>query len=214
MIASNIFVVHFEFKGLSSCKVHSYAKSQFASFPMPRITDYGHPERKQPSLHGRKFNPNPKSLGMTAAYFGCHIGPIFQISLIYAFIGCPQSVLMYMLRRDFHVSRGPLTVPLTQVSCKKNVRKAGTLCKPFDFVIYRCNSERNTDLRLFLARQPKNLRKKCQNSQDTSEVYYILHFPGPTLTLCSQKTQLRSNQLSLWVIFVVNVLCFFKIEQS
>ena len=26
MIASNIFVVHFEFKGLSSCKVHSYAK--------------------------------------------------------------------------------------------------------------------------------------------------------------------------------------------
>ena len=26
-------------------------------------TDYGHPERKWPSLHGRKFNPNPKFIG-------------------------------------------------------------------------------------------------------------------------------------------------------
>ena len=56
-------------------------------------TDYGRPERKQPSLHGLKFNPNPKFLGTAEAYFVCHIGPIFQISLIYAFIGCPQSVL-------------------------------------------------------------------------------------------------------------------------
>ena len=55
-------------------------------------TDYGRPERKQPSLHGRKFNPNPRFLGTTEAYFVCQIGPIFQISLIYAFIGCPQSV--------------------------------------------------------------------------------------------------------------------------
>ena len=38
---------------------------------------------------GRKFNPNPKFLGMAEAYFVCHIDPIFQISLIYAFIGCP-----------------------------------------------------------------------------------------------------------------------------
>ena len=56
-------------------------------------TDYGRPERKQPSLHGQKFNPNPKFLGMAAAYFVCHICLIFQISLIYAFIGCPQYVL-------------------------------------------------------------------------------------------------------------------------
>ena len=56
-------------------------------------TDYGRPERKQCSLLGRKFNPNPKFLGMAKAYFVCHIGPIFQISLIYAFIGCPQSVV-------------------------------------------------------------------------------------------------------------------------
>ena len=54
--------------------------------------DYGHPERKQPSLHGQKFNPNPKFLGTAEAYFVCHIGPIFQICLVYAFIGCPQSV--------------------------------------------------------------------------------------------------------------------------
>ena len=54
-----------------------------------KATDYGRLERKKPSLHGRTFNPNPKFLGMAAAYFVCHIGPIFQISLIYAFIGCP-----------------------------------------------------------------------------------------------------------------------------
>ena len=43
--------------------------------------DYGCPERKQ------------KFLGTAEAYFVCHIGLIFQISLIYAFIGCPQYVL-------------------------------------------------------------------------------------------------------------------------
>ena len=54
-------------------------------------TDYGRPERKQPSMHGQKFNPNPKFLGTAEAYFVCHIGEIFQIFLIY---GCPQSVLV------------------------------------------------------------------------------------------------------------------------
>ena len=57
------------------------------------ITDYGHPERKLPSLNCRKSTPTPKFLGTVEAYFVCHIGPNFQISLIYAFIGCPQSVL-------------------------------------------------------------------------------------------------------------------------
>ena len=50
-------------------------------------TDYGHPERKQPLLHGRKFTPTPKFLGTAEAYLVCHVGPNFQISLIYAFIG-------------------------------------------------------------------------------------------------------------------------------
>ena len=36
-----------------------------------------------------KFTPTPKCLGTAKAYFVCHFGPIFQISLIYAFIGCP-----------------------------------------------------------------------------------------------------------------------------
>ena len=54
-----------------------------------QYTDYGRPEGKEPSLHGRKFNPNPKLLGKAAAYFVCHIGPFFQIYLIYVFIGCP-----------------------------------------------------------------------------------------------------------------------------
>ena len=56
---------------------------------MAQLMDYGRLEKKLPSLHGRKFNPNPKFLGTAEAYFVCHIGPIFQISLIYAFIGCP-----------------------------------------------------------------------------------------------------------------------------
>ena len=52
-------------------------------------TDYGRPVRKSPSLHGQKSTPNPKFLNMAEAYFVCHIGLDFQISLIYAFIGCP-----------------------------------------------------------------------------------------------------------------------------
>ena len=61
-----------------------------ASFSRITVTtDYGCPVRKLPSLHGRKSTPNPKYLGTAEAYFVCHIGPNFQISLIYAFIGCP-----------------------------------------------------------------------------------------------------------------------------
>ena len=39
--------------------------------------------------NSRKVNPNPKFLGTAKAYFVCHIGLFFQISLTYAFIGCP-----------------------------------------------------------------------------------------------------------------------------
>ena len=56
-------------------------------------TDYGFPVRKLLSLHGRKSTPTPKFLGTAEAYFVCHIGPNFQISLIYTFIGCPTSVV-------------------------------------------------------------------------------------------------------------------------
>ena len=52
-------------------------------------TDYGREVRKLPLLHSRKSTPTPKFLGTAEAYFVCHIGPNFQISLIYAFIGCP-----------------------------------------------------------------------------------------------------------------------------
>ena len=51
--------------------------------------DYGRPERKSPSLNGRKSTPTPKFLDTAEAYFVYPIGPNFQISLIYAFIGCP-----------------------------------------------------------------------------------------------------------------------------
>ena len=36
---------------------------------MTLITDYERPERKFSSLHGRKFNPNPKFLSTAEAYF-------------------------------------------------------------------------------------------------------------------------------------------------
>ena len=73
----------------------------FVTLAIVAHTDYGLPERKYPSLHGRKFNPNPKFLGTSEAYFVCHIDPIFQISLIYAFIGCLRSmhpIILYFLR--------------------------------------------------------------------------------------------------------------------
>ena len=44
------------------------------------LTDYGCPERKSPSLNGRKYNPNPKFLGTVES----PSDPNFQISLIYA----------------------------------------------------------------------------------------------------------------------------------
>ena len=85
-------------RGISMHRRPTYIKHQgvsnrvFPRFFINISTDYGHLVRKLPSLHGRKSTPNPKFLGTAKAYFVCHIGPNFQISLIYAFIGCPQSV--------------------------------------------------------------------------------------------------------------------------
>ena len=56
---------------------------------IPWDTDYGRPEIKSPSLNGQKSTPTPKFIGTAEAYFVCHLNPNFQISLIYAFIGCP-----------------------------------------------------------------------------------------------------------------------------
>ena len=70
-------------------------------------TDYGRPVRKSPSLHGRKFTPTPKFLGTAKAYFVCHIGPNFQISLINAFIGRPYSVNI-LERHPIFLSSGGL----------------------------------------------------------------------------------------------------------
>ena len=55
--------------------------------------DYGRPVKKSTSLHSLKSNPNPTYLVTAEAYFVCHISPNFQISLIFAFIGSPLSVL-------------------------------------------------------------------------------------------------------------------------
>jgi hypothetical protein len=61
----------------------------FTDITKGTITDYGCPVRKSPLLHGRKSTPTLDLLDTVEAYFVCHIGPNFQIFLIYAFIGYP-----------------------------------------------------------------------------------------------------------------------------
>ena len=76
-------------------------KILFLDFPVitektTQHTDYRRPEKKQSSLHGQKFTPTPTFSDMAEAYFVCHVSPIFQISLIYAFIECLQSVCKFL----------------------------------------------------------------------------------------------------------------------
>ena len=66
--------------------------SKFHIHMMYATTDYGRPVRKLPSLHDQKSTHPPKFFGTAGAYFVCHIGQNFQISFMYAFIGCPLSV--------------------------------------------------------------------------------------------------------------------------
>jgi hypothetical protein len=77
------------YKKFLNCKIFNQPKPVQISHSVVSYTDYGRPVKKLPSLHGRKSNPNPKIFGMAEAYFVCHSGPNLQISLIYAFIGCP-----------------------------------------------------------------------------------------------------------------------------
>ena len=104
---------------------------------MSLSTDYGHPERQQPSLHGRKFTPTPKFLSTAKAYFVCHIGPIFLISLIYAFIGCPQSVDMSIDYKTFsHVQTGLYGEKQTFDLFKLFVSTANTFFTPIWQYVY------------------------------------------------------------------------------
>ena len=52
----------------------------------------GSPDRKLPLQHRQKLNPNPKFIVTAGAYFVYHINSNVHVSLIYAFIECPQSV--------------------------------------------------------------------------------------------------------------------------
>ena len=93
--AVNFFLlISFSFtQGDTADTIARYARPKLMPFFVrgepsePRIT--GHPVRKSPSLHGRKPTPTPKFLSTAGAYFVCHTGPNFQVSLIFAFIGCP-----------------------------------------------------------------------------------------------------------------------------
>ena len=85
----------------------SYASKYFFSieckiegaqdFSMP-TTDYGRLVRKSLLLYGPKSTPNPIFLGTADAYFVCHIGPNFQISLIYSLTLGVHSLCSRLLR--------------------------------------------------------------------------------------------------------------------
>ena len=57
------FCIRINFGGLSRFKRKIFTYRSGAS------TDYGLPERKLPSLNGRKSTPTPKYLGTAEAYF-------------------------------------------------------------------------------------------------------------------------------------------------
>ena len=61
------------------------------------IADYGCPERKQPSLHGRKFTPTPTFLVTAKAYFVCHIGPNFQIRIFDLCLHVCSPCIVYLI---------------------------------------------------------------------------------------------------------------------
>ena len=49
-----------------------------------------------------KIHSHSQIFRQAEEYFVCHIGPNFQISLIYAFIGCPQSVAILYMQQYQH----------------------------------------------------------------------------------------------------------------
>ena len=92
-------------------QIFSHSKWQFllrklfegGNYSRVETTDYGRPMRKSPSLHGRKSTPTPKFLGTAGAYFVCHIGTNFQVSL-------------FMPSLDV---RSPWTQPMTKPKSKQ-----------------------------------------------------------------------------------------------
>ena len=118
-------------------------------------TDYGHPEKKQSSLHGRKFNPNSKFLGVAEAYFVCHIDPIFQTSLIYAFIGFPQSVISTIQSLNSNSNTYFVTKGSTFQSLSPRKSKLG---RQILFLLREQNTNKNHNpLQVFSARQYKKV---------------------------------------------------------
>ena len=92
---------------------------------------------------------------MAKAYFVCHIGLIFQISLIYAFIGCPQSVGLCeegsffspflfcccIHRRPRHASSvAPNLFQLRAIMGSNDFRKSILIIMPLYFHIYNVQS--------------------------------------------------------------------------
>jgi hypothetical protein len=109
------------------------------------------PREEIVSPHGRKFTPTPKFLVTAKAYCVCHIGPIFQISLIYAFI-----VKKFMNRRFSAIVLGLLAWSITTskgsmkffIHCKEVHESAifGHCARPSSLSIPRQNNGQKTPI--------------------------------------------------------------------
>ena len=75
--------------GFFSTQVHFLEATSWSSLWSRTTNAQGENSLHCSALHGGKSNPNPKFLCTAEAYLVCHISTSFQISLIYAFIGCP-----------------------------------------------------------------------------------------------------------------------------
>ena len=92
--------------------------------------------------HGQKFNPNPKFFSTAEAYFVCHISPIFQIFLIYAFIGCPQSVAAGKQATHANATPAPsssLFVCICVAITVRYVQKLASSCFAFSLQLNVCS---------------------------------------------------------------------------
>ena len=70
------------------------------------------------------------SLPLPLPNFVCHIGPIFQISLIYAFIGCPLSVSLIVfstLSTDVRIGNFEIILCTYYIPCHVCTRRLQTV---------------------------------------------------------------------------------------
>ena len=120
---------------------------------------------------------------MEAAYFVCLIGPIFQLSLIYAFIGCPQSVVLCVISYTH----------CTLISCEKNHPKYGNILQYYNVKIDILLTFMNFLLETLYCTESlffavENMKRQRQNSVFENSFFSLprLFMQAPTEKHCAQ----------------------------